>query len=176
MEWIANESYKRDNKRKATEKKRKKTHNLLNNNARILKEKEVCLDKLRYRKFELNRVRGRDAKVRNNRMFKEDEGRFYRSINSKYNKKCVVPGIERFAAFWAGIWEDKIKTPHKRSMSIVLERITTKMQQVEDLVIAERILCETIRKKRTGLFLKWMEYKLFGGKSLGGHRNRYLNV
>ena len=76
MEWIANESYKRDNKRKATEKKRKKTHNLLNNNARILKEKEVCLDKLRYRKFELNRVRGRDAKVRNNRMFKEDEGRF----------------------------------------------------------------------------------------------------
>ena len=76
-----------------------KARSSLSNKASLLKEKELWLDELRYRKAELKKVRTRDAKVRNNRMFKEDERRFYRNINCINNKKGVVSDMERFVAF-----------------------------------------------------------------------------
>ena len=103
--WIGNETFRRDNKCKATEKELKivakvmqKARSSLSNKASLFKEKEIWLDELRYMKAELNKVGTRDAKVRNNRMFKEDEGRFYTSINCINDKKGVVPGMEKFVA------------------------------------------------------------------------------
>ena len=152
--WIGNEIFRQDKKRKATKKELKivakvmqKARSSLSNKASLLKEKELWLDELRYRKAELNKVRTRDAKVRNNRMFKEDERRFYRNINCINNKKGVVPDMEKFAAFWAEIWEDETKTPHKKWMDNVSEKIKAKVQQVEDLVITERTLYDIIRKR-----------------------------
>ena len=124
-----------------------KAHSALNNKASLLKEKEISLDELRYMKSELNKVRAKDAKVRNNTMFKEDEARFYRNINSTNNKRAIVSEMEKFIAFWAGIWKDETKTPHKRWMGSVSERIKAKVQQVEDFT--ERTLYETIRKRKS---------------------------
>ena len=153
--WIGNEIFRQDKKRKAIKKELKivakvmqKARSSLSNKASLLTEKELWLDELRYRKAELNKVRTRDAKIRNNRMFKEDERRFYRNINCINNKKGVVPDMEKFVAFWAEIWEDETKTPHKKWMDNVSEKIKAKVQQVEDLVITERTLYEIIRKRK----------------------------
>ena len=153
--WIGNEIFRRDNKRKATEKELKivakvmqKARSSLSYKASILKEKELWLDELRCRKAELNKVRTRDAKIRNKRMFKDDERRFYRSINCINNKKGEFPDMEKFVGFWTEIWEDETETPHKKWMDNVSEKIRAKVQQADDLVITERTLYEIIRKRK----------------------------
>ena len=69
MAWTGNDIFRRDNKRKATEKELKivakimqKAISSLSNKASLLKEKELWLNELRYRKAELNEVRARDVK------------------------------------------------------------------------------------------------------------------
>ena len=56
----------------------------------------------------------RDEKIKNNRMFREDEGMFYQNINNTKEKQGTVPDIEKFVDFWAGIWEDETSTPYRR--------------------------------------------------------------
>ena len=82
---------------------RHKTRNQLISNNEVLKEKELWLEELRYKKLKLEKTRTRDAKIKNNRMFNEDEAMFYRKIDSNMEKKGKVPGINKFVEFWAGI-------------------------------------------------------------------------
>ena len=54
----------------------------------------------------------RDARIRNNQMFEEDE----RDTADKKEYKRTVPSIDRFVTFWGGIWEDDTKTPKRKWM------------------------------------------------------------
>ena len=71
-------------------------------------------------------MRIRDEKIKNNRMFREDEGMFYRKINYTKERYGAVPDIEKFVYFWAGIWEDEISTPYWRWTRTVAEKIRQK--------------------------------------------------
>ena len=51
----------------------------------------------------------RDARIRNNQIFEEDE----RDTADKKEYKRTVPSIDQFVTFWGGIWEDDTKNSKK---------------------------------------------------------------
>ena len=153
--WLSNEIHRRKVKRKITKKEkrilerlRSKVQNKLIKNEKFLKTKEIWFEELRYRKTKLGKIRTRDEKIRNNKMFREDEGRFYRKINNAKGRRGTVPDIDKFVEFWAGIWEDETSTPHRRWMRTVAEKIRAKVINVEELTITEEKLYKTIRMRK----------------------------
>ena len=76
--------------------------------------KEKALDKLRYHNIKMKRIKIKDARIRNNKMFQEDQGMFYRKTQRTKQLKGKVPKMEKFEAFWAVILEDNIKTPKRK--------------------------------------------------------------
>ena len=83
----------------------------LNRNEELICVKEKALDKLRYCNIKMKRLKIKDARIRNNKMFQEDQGMFYRKTQGTKQLKGKVPRMEKFEEFWAGIWEDNTKTP-----------------------------------------------------------------
>ena len=137
--WLSNEIHRRKTKRKLTKKEKRilqrlqsKVSNKLIKPEDLLKIKEIWLDELRYRKTKLGKIRIRDEKIKNNRMFREDEGMFYRNINNTKERQGKVPDIEKFVDFWAGIWEDETSTPYRRWMRTAAEKIRAKVISVEE--------------------------------------------
>ena len=76
--------------------------------------KEKALDELRYRNIKLKRIKIKDAKICNNRMFQEDQEMFYRKTQGTKQFTGKVPKIEKFEEFWAGIWDDNTKTAQRK--------------------------------------------------------------
>ena len=152
---LSNEIHRRKTKRKLTKKEKKilqrlqsKVSNKLIKNEDLLKMKEIWLEELRYRKTKLGKIRIRGEKIKNNRMFREDEGMFYRKINNTKERQGTVPDIEKFVDFWAGIWEDETSTSYRRWMRTVAEKIRAKIISVEELTITEEKLYKIIRKRK----------------------------
>ena len=110
LAWTSNEIHRRENKRKATRKEKRILQRLRNlQEQKLLKDenlihlKETTLDELRYRITKLKHVRIRDARIRNNRLFEQDQRKFYRRTQGTMLGKGKVPMIEKFEEFWAGI-------------------------------------------------------------------------
>ena len=104
--WAANELNRRKIKRKATKKEKKIMQKLekwaeqqIKRNNELLYVKERALDELRYCKVKLKRTRSRDVKIRNNRMFEEDQAMFFRKTQGAKEKKGKVPKIKKFEDF-----------------------------------------------------------------------------
>ena len=51
----------------------------------------------------MKRLKIKDARIRNNKMFQEDQGMFYRKTQGTKQLKGKVPRMEKFEEFWAGI-------------------------------------------------------------------------
>ena len=68
-----------------------KVSNKLIKNENLLKMKKIWLEELQYRKTKLGKIRIRDEKIKNNRMFREDEGMFYQKINNTKERQGIVP-------------------------------------------------------------------------------------
>ena len=114
---IANEIYCRKMRRKATRKEKKilrqlkiKAENQLKSSESLVNVKEKWAESLQMLKVKLIKTWTRDARIRNNQMFEEDEGNFFRNAANKKEYKGTVPSIDRFVTFWDGIWEDDTKT------------------------------------------------------------------
>ena len=58
--------------------------------------KDKALDQLRYRKKKLERTKMRDERIRNNKMFVEDQAIFYRRTQAEKKKIGKVPNMEKF--------------------------------------------------------------------------------
>ena len=76
-----------------------KVSNKLIKNEDLLKMKEIWLEELRYRKTKLGKIRIRDEKSKNNRMFRVDEGMFYRKINNTKERQGTVPVSKNLLIF-----------------------------------------------------------------------------
>ena len=101
--WTANEIHRRRVKRKATEKEKENVQMLKKwadmelrreNDLKYVKEK--ALDELRYYLTKLKKTRLRDDRIRYNRMFREDQGMFYRKTQGMREKKGNAPHIAKF--------------------------------------------------------------------------------
>ena len=171
--WSANEMNRRKTKRKATKKERQIVRRLeervgrrMNSNAELIQAKEKALGDLRYLKVKVERARTRDARIRNNRMFVEDQAMFYRRTQGASEKTGKVPNIEKFENFWAGIWEDETQTPYRKWMNTVARKLREKVTHVQEFVTDNEKLKKTvIRKERTGVRQVSMEYRTTGGRS-----------
>ena len=104
--WAANELNRRKIKRKAIKKEKKIMQKLekwadqqIKRNNELLYIKERTLDELRYREVKFKRTRSRDAKIRNNRMFEEDQVTFFRKTQGAKEKKGKVHNIKNFEDF-----------------------------------------------------------------------------
>ena len=118
LAWTSNEIHRRRVKRKSTKKEKEILQKLkelsdqrLTRNEDLIFVKEKALDEFRYRKMKLKRMKIKDARIRNNRMFQEDQEMFYGKTQGTKQLKGKVPEMEKFEEFWAGIWEDNTKIP-----------------------------------------------------------------
>ena len=93
---------------------KKRADQNLNKNEGFLCVKEKVLDKLRYRNTKMKRIKIKDARIRNNKLFQEDQGVFYRKTQGMKQLKGKVPKMEKFEEFYAGIWEDNTKTQQQK--------------------------------------------------------------
>ena len=114
----------------------------------MLYVKERALDERRYRKVKLDKTRNRDAKIRNNRMFEEDQAIFFRKTQGAKEKKGKVPKIKKFEDFWAGIWEDETQTPHRKWMNMVARKLSENVTDVQEFKIDDKKLYETVKKRK----------------------------
>ena len=152
---ISNEIHRRRVRRKATKKEKKilkelknKTQSTLSSQWELKEVKEKWLDEFRYCKVKLRRIRVKDARVKNNKMFQQDEGMFYQSIRSAEEKEGKVPPMTSFVDFWAGIWEDESVTPNRQWMEQIKRKITSKITSVEEFEIDKKILEKVIKKRK----------------------------
>ena len=86
----------------------------------------------------------RDARIRNNQMFEEDE----RDTADKKEYKRTVPTIDRFVTFWGGIWEDDTKTPKRKWMQTVANKMKDKVTQVEEMTVNKGKLQDILKKRK----------------------------
>ena len=169
--WTENEIHRRRVKRKATKKEKENVQTLrkwadmeLRREKDLKYVKEKALDELNYL-TKLIRTKLRDDRTRYNRMFREDEGMFYRKTQRMSEKKGKIPHIVKFEEFWAGIWEDESKTPHRKWMSTITQKIRAKVVDVQEFTITQEKMYSIVKSRK-----KWsprvsMEYKIIGGKS-----------
>ena len=86
LAWISDE-IRRKIKRKSTKKEKETLQKLkkwadqqLKRNEELICVKEKALDKLRHFNIKMKRLKIKDARTRNNKMFQEDQGMFCRKI------------------------------------------------------------------------------------------------
>ena len=96
------------------------------------------------------RIKIKDARIRNNRMFQEDQGMFYRKTQGAKQMRGEVPKMENFEEFWAGIWKDNTKTPQRKWMNTVAKKIGEKVTNIQEFTIIEKKLYGTVKKRKNG--------------------------
>ena len=155
LAWTSSEIHRRKTQRKATKKEKEIVQELrewagqqLNKNEDLLSIKERALDELRYRNVNLKRIKNRDARVRNNRMFQEDQGAFYRKTQGTEQLRGEVPDMEKFEEFWGGIWEDETETPNRKWMNTVAKKIREKVKYVQEFTIPEKNFYDIVKKRK----------------------------
>ena len=72
----------------------------LNRNEELICVKEEAFDKLRYRNIKMKRIKIKYGRIRNNKMFQEDQGMFYRKTQETKVLKRKVLKMEKFEEFW----------------------------------------------------------------------------
>ena len=61
--------------------------------------KVKVLDKLRYCNIKMKRIKIKDARIRNNKIFQEDQGMFYRKTQGTKYLERKVPEMEKVEEF-----------------------------------------------------------------------------
>ena len=155
LAWTSNEIHRRKVKWKSTKKEKEILQKLkkwadqqLNRNEELICVKEKALDKLRYCNIKMKRLKIKDARIRNNKMFQEDQEMFSRKTQGTKQLKGNVPRMEKCEEFWAGIWENNTKTPKRKWMNTVAKKMGQKVANVQEFTITEKKLHQTVKKRK----------------------------
>ena len=79
-----------------------------------------------------------------------------------------VSEMDKFVAFWGGIWENDTITPNRKWMETVAEKVRTKITNVERMTINEEKLYETIKKRKNWSAPEIDAIQIFWCKKLKG--------
>ena len=112
-----------------------KAENWLKSSESLVNVKEKWVESLRILKVKLIKTWARDARIHNNQMFEEDEGKISRNTAKKKEHKGTAPSIDWFVNFWGGIWDEDTKTPKRKWMQTVAKKIKDKMTQVQEMIV-----------------------------------------
>ena len=183
LAWTSNEIHRRKVKWKSTKKEKEILQKLkkwadqqLNRNEELICVKEKALDKLRYCNIKMKRLKIKDARIRNNKMFQEDQEMFSRKTQGTKQLKGNVPRMEKCEEFWAGIWENNTKTPKRKWMNTVAKKMGQKVANVQEFTITEKKLHQTVKKRKNWSAPGIDGVQSFGGKSLEVHGVQYQDV
>ena len=94
----------------------------LNRNEELICVKEEAFDKLRYRNIKVKGIKIKYGRIRNNKMFQEDQGMFYRKTQETKQLKGKVTKIENVEEFWTVLWEHNTKTLHRKWLNTVAKK------------------------------------------------------
>ena len=125
-----------------------KAGNQLKSPESLINVKEKWVEILQMLKVKLFKTRTRDKRICNNQMFEEGEGGFFGNTANKKEQKATVPSIDRFVTFWGGTWEDDTKTPKRKWMQTVANRIKDKVTQVKDMTVDMGKLKHILKKRK----------------------------
>ena len=70
----------------------------------------------------MKRIKIKDARKKNNKMFQEDQRIFYRKTQGMKQLKQKVPKMEKIEKLWEGIWEDNTTTPERKWTDTVAKK------------------------------------------------------
>ena len=114
----------------------------------LIRDKEIWIDQLRYRKAKLENMIERGRRIMDNDIFEKDQRNFYRRIenNTKYEGK--IREVDKFVNFRGGIWEKDEKTPMVPWMEEATEALKAKVHNVEQFTIEEEVLSSTAKKRK----------------------------
>ena len=96
----------------------------------------------------MKRIKIKDARICDNRMFQKDQGMFCRKTQGAKQMRGEEPKMEKFEEFWAGIWEDNTKTPQRKWMNTVAKKIGEKVTNIQEFTITEKKLHVTVKKRK----------------------------
>ena len=96
----------------------------------------------------MKRIKIKDPRIRNNKMFQEDQELFYRKTQGTKRLIGKVPKMEKFEELWAEIWEDNTKIAQRKWMNTVAKKIEQKVTNVQDFRTTEKKLHQTVKKKK----------------------------
>ena len=125
-----------------------KAENQLKSSESLVNVKEKWLESLRMLKVKLIKTRSRYAGIRSNQTFEEDEGNFFRNTTDKKEYKGMVSSIDRFVTFWGGIWQGDTKTPKRKWMQTVANKIKDKVTQIEEMTVDMGKLQHILKKRK----------------------------
>ena len=118
----------------------------LDRNEELTCANKKSLDKLKYFKIKMERIKIKDARIRNNRKFQEDQGMFHRKIQGRKQLKGKAPKMEKFEESWVRIWEDSTNSPQRKWMNTDAKKIGQKVMNVHEFMITEKKLRQTVKK------------------------------
>jgi hypothetical protein len=152
---VSNEVHRRKQWRKATKKEKETLKELVNaarnqlsSEADLLGAKETWVDKRRMYEIKLKKALEKDKRVKNNKIFKENEARLYKNLTKDQQYTGEVPNIERFTDFWGNIWSDDSKTPHRQWMEKVKEQLGQRVTVAEEFCISKMEFKEVLGKRK----------------------------
>ena len=96
----------------------------------------------------MKRLKIKDARVDNDKVFQEDQGMFYRKTQGTKQLEGKVPRMEKFEGFWTEIWENNTKTPNRKRMNTVAKKIGQKVAKVQEFTITGKKLHQTVKKRK----------------------------
>ena len=173
LAWTSNEIHRRKIKRKSTKKEKEILQKLkkwadqqLNRNEELICVKEKALDKFRYCNIKMKHLKIKDARIRNSKMFQEDQGMFYRKTQGMNQLKEKVPKMEKLEELWVGIWEGT-NSLQRKWMNTVAKKIG--IYNCGNSQSPKRSCTRQSRNERNGSLQGSVEYRIFGGKSLEIH-------
>ena len=110
--------------------------------------KEQWLDKLQYKKVELDKYVGKGNRKKNNIIFQKDQKSFFRMLEKLEKHEGEMPEMEKFVEFWGGIWEQNEPTPNMPWMEEVKTELSEKANIVSQFEITEEKLRKETSKRK----------------------------
>lgn len=83
--------------------------------------------------MKLEQIKTRDAKFRNNTLFKVYKRMFYKMVKEEKKKK-----ITKILEVWVGIWQDNTYTTQKKLKNTLADTLTGKVDNVQLLAINKK--------------------------------------
>ena len=117
------------------------------NEKRIRTVNEELKQRVTAKAAKITRYENRTKQFRHNRLFEENQRRFYSEIEGKTNSSATVPDATETQKFWETIWANPVE--HNKDaewLKGVKNQLKAQHQDQQDITIDERMLKQQLTK------------------------------
>ena len=103
---------------------------------------------MRYKKIKLTKCKEKRRRKQDNILFQRDQRVFYRTQEGQEAHDGEMPEMEKFVAFWGGIWEREETMPNMPWMEEIRRQLNEKVNQVNEFIATfEKVKKEVVKRK-----------------------------